>query len=74
MIKIAKSLDEKARSAAKEMLAAGTDLAPLLSPDGDPMFYLATDKSRLRATFMSVDIDGVTVFVGLLADEPSLHA
>ena len=71
MIKIADGMKASVRSAAEEMIAAGKTTAPMLSPDGDPTFYLSTDKSRLRVRLMSVDIGGVTVFVGLSVDDSS---
>ena len=67
MIVIADGLKDSVKSAAAEMLKAEKTIAPLLSPDGDPMLYMTTDKAQLRATFMSVDVESTTIFVGLRA-------
>ena len=65
MFQIANGMKAEVDKAAKAMVASDVTLAPLLSPDGSPMFYVATDKSQLRLTFGSTSVDGTTVYVGI---------
>lgn len=64
MFRIADSLRSDVESAAREMINSGKDITPLLSPDGHPMLYISTDKSKLRMAFFEVSVEGATVFVG----------
>ncbi len=61
------ALEEGATDAAKKMLASGQTYAPIETQQGRAMLYVSTDKSRLRAAFVTLDIDGHVVYVGLPA-------
>ena len=68
MLDVAKGMWADVESTAKEMIASKKTIAPLLSPDGHPMFYVSTDKSLLRIALMEADVDGTTVYVGMRAN------
>jgi len=67
VFQVAKGMWEDVESTAKQMLASDLTIAPMLSPDGNPMFYITTDKSLLSLSFMSVDMNGTRVFGGMRA-------
>jgi len=67
MFKVSNALDERAKAAAVKMIADKKDVAPIETKEGRAMLHISTDKTRIKTAFMTVDVDGTTVYVGLLA-------
>lgn len=65
MFNVAKGVWTHVEAAAKELMASKEDTAPVKSPDGNPMLYVASDKSKLRLSLMEVEVDGTKIFVGI---------
>lgn len=64
-MEVAKGMWGEVESTAKRMIASGQSIAPMLSPEGTPMFYVSTDKSLLRIALMESDLDGSKIYVGV---------
>ena len=67
MFEVSQGLKEKAVAAATRMLADAMTIAPIATPEGNAMFHVSTDKSRLRSAFLEIEVNGSTVYVGMLA-------
>lgn len=67
MFQVAKGVRESAIQAASEMLAAGKNIAPIRTPEGNASLYVSTDESLLMLSFMEIQHEGQTFHVGVLA-------